>query len=91
MKRAIIIIFILFIISFLWANDVYVARLLTAFDKSVNERFKPIFPVFLNHGVVLQKGTQYRAMLLTSLDLMVLEEWIPIFSVMLENGVTFKK
>ena len=67
------------------------AMRLSSFDEYVSKGWIPVFPVWIDHGVVFKKGKEYRAMLLTSFDKMISEGWTPLFEVLLDNGVAFRK
>ena len=56
-----------------------------------SDGWKPVFTVWLDEGVVFQKGNEYKAMKLTSFNQMISDGWSCHFLVMLENGVAFKK
>jgi len=91
MKKIIMLSFILLSPFILLSENAYVARILTSFDAAVSSGYVPIFPVYIDNGVVFKKGNDYKAMRLTSFDKMVSEGWVPMFELLLENGVAFRK
>ena len=56
-----------------------------------SDGWKPVFTVWLDEGVVFQKGNEYKAMKLTSFNQMISDGWMPISRLCLRMALLLRK